>query len=133
MQLAAGEPTGLPAGDGDDPQAYYANCDDVRAAGMAPLARGDNGYRDALDRDQDGFACDVSESNTPRPSTSDSPQSTAVESTTDAPADEWRHDDQTDDEQAERAAERGDPGFNPPDPVSCEDDPHACGPDPDEE
>jgi hypothetical protein len=38
---------------------YYANCDAVRAAGVAPLHRGEPGYRSGLDRDRDGFACEV--------------------------------------------------------------------------
>lgn len=37
---------------------YYQNCDAVRAAGMAPLYRGQPGYRSALDRDNDGVACE---------------------------------------------------------------------------
>lgn len=37
---------------------YYANCDEVRAAGKAPLHRGQPGYRPGLDRDGDGLACD---------------------------------------------------------------------------
>lgn len=38
---------------------YYANCDEVRAAGAAPLYRGQPGYRSGLDRDGDGIACEV--------------------------------------------------------------------------
>ena len=37
---------------------YYANCDDARAAGVAPMHKGDPGYRPGLDRDKDGTACD---------------------------------------------------------------------------
>jgi hypothetical protein len=37
---------------------YYANCSAARAAGAAPLHRGDPGYRSALDRDNDGVACE---------------------------------------------------------------------------
>jgi hypothetical protein len=37
---------------------YYANCDAVRAAGSAPLYRGQPGYRSGLDRDDDGIACE---------------------------------------------------------------------------
>lgn len=36
----------------------YANCDAVRAAGKAPLHRGDPGYSSKLDRDSDGIACE---------------------------------------------------------------------------
>ncbi|BEP15799.1 DUF1524 domain-containing protein [Acidothermaceae bacterium B102] len=37
---------------------YYANCAAVRAAGKAPLLRGQPGYRSGLDRDGDGIACE---------------------------------------------------------------------------
>ena len=37
---------------------YYANCDEARAAGAAPISRGEPGYRSGLDRDGDGVACD---------------------------------------------------------------------------
>ncbi|MER7250479.1 excalibur calcium-binding domain-containing protein [Kribbella sp. NPDC000426] len=36
----------------------YKNCAEVRAAGKAPLHRGDPGYSPALDRNGDGVACD---------------------------------------------------------------------------
>ena len=38
--------------------AYYKNCDAARAAGVAPIRRGQPGYRPALDRDNDGIACE---------------------------------------------------------------------------
>ncbi|MET9266185.1 excalibur calcium-binding domain-containing protein [Amycolatopsis sp. NPDC004079] len=38
--------------------AYYKNCAAAKAAGVAPLHRGDPGYRPALDRDGDGIACE---------------------------------------------------------------------------
>lgn len=41
------------------PSAYYANCKAARAAGVAPIYRGQPGYRSGLDRDGDGIACDV--------------------------------------------------------------------------
>jgi len=37
---------------------YYANCSEARAAGAAPIRRGEPGYRSALDRDNDGIACE---------------------------------------------------------------------------
>lgn len=37
---------------------YYANCDAARAAGVAPIYRGEPGYRPPLDRDNDGIACE---------------------------------------------------------------------------
>jgi hypothetical protein len=37
---------------------YYPNCDAARAAGAAPIHRGQPGYRPPLDRDDDGIACE---------------------------------------------------------------------------
>ena len=37
---------------------YYRDCAEVRAAGKAPLHRGDPGYSRDLDRNGDGIACD---------------------------------------------------------------------------
>jgi hypothetical protein len=39
-------------------EVYYKNCAAARAAGAAPLYRGQPGYRPALDRDNDGIACE---------------------------------------------------------------------------
>ncbi len=36
----------------------YANCSEVRAAGAAPIRRGDPGFRDKFDRDGDGVGCE---------------------------------------------------------------------------
>ena len=38
--------------------AYYANCSAARAAGAAPVMRGDPGYARKLDRDNDGVGCE---------------------------------------------------------------------------
>lgn len=38
---------------------FYKTCADARAAGAAPLRRGDPGYREELDRDGDGKACET--------------------------------------------------------------------------
>lgn len=38
--------------------AFYENCTAARAAGAAPLYRGEAGYRSGLDRDNDGIACE---------------------------------------------------------------------------
>lgn len=38
---------------------YYKNCAAARAAGAAPIQKGEPGYRSALDRDRDGTACDA--------------------------------------------------------------------------
>ncbi len=37
---------------------YYRNCDGARAAGTAPIHRGQPGYRSGLDADNDGVACE---------------------------------------------------------------------------
>ncbi|WP_420706973.1 excalibur calcium-binding domain-containing protein [Streptomyces sp. NRRL F-2664] len=54
--------TTAPASDGDDTggdgSVSYANCAAVRAAGAAPIRRGDPGYGRHLDRDGDGIACE---------------------------------------------------------------------------
>lgn len=39
-------------------QVSYANCTAVRAAGVAPIRRGQPGYSTKLDRDGDGIACE---------------------------------------------------------------------------
>ncbi|WP_238175748.1 excalibur calcium-binding domain-containing protein [Kribbella pratensis] len=40
------------------PAVVYRNCAEVRAAGKAPLYRGDPGYTPELDRNGDGIACE---------------------------------------------------------------------------
>lgn len=37
---------------------YYRNCSSARAAGAAPIKRGEPGYARHLDRDGDGLACE---------------------------------------------------------------------------
>jgi hypothetical protein len=37
---------------------YFANCSAARAAGAAPIRRGEPGYAPKLDRDDDGIACE---------------------------------------------------------------------------
>lgn len=37
---------------------YYANCTEARAAGVAPIYRGSPGYREGMDGDGDGIACE---------------------------------------------------------------------------
>lgn len=39
---------------------YFANCSEARAAGVAPIYQGSPGYRPALDRNNDGVACEKS-------------------------------------------------------------------------
>lgn len=40
--------------DGD----HWRGCDDARAAGTAPIYRGEPGYREGMDGDSDGIACE---------------------------------------------------------------------------
>lgn len=47
-----------PAPAGDPAAAYYANCAAARAAGAAPLRAGQPGYREKMDGDRDGIACE---------------------------------------------------------------------------
>lgn len=37
---------------------YWPRCDDARAVGAAPIYRGEPGYREGLDADNDGIACE---------------------------------------------------------------------------
>lgn len=39
-------------------EVYYRNCAAARAAGAAPIRRGEPGYASHLDRDNDGIACE---------------------------------------------------------------------------
>jgi hypothetical protein len=51
-------PASIAAPPGSDDSVYYPNCAAAKAAGAAPLHRGDPGYRTGLDRDGDGIACE---------------------------------------------------------------------------
>jgi hypothetical protein len=51
-------PTNAPAAEPSAAPVSYAGCAAVRAAGKAPLRRGQPGYRAALDADRDGVACE---------------------------------------------------------------------------
>ncbi len=53
-QPAAGSDDGS-----SDADVFYENCTAVRAAGAAPIHRGEPGYASHLDRDNDGVACDT--------------------------------------------------------------------------
>ncbi len=52
------KPPPEPEPDPEPEDVYYANCAAARAAGAAPLYRGEPGYRSGLDRDNDGVACE---------------------------------------------------------------------------
>jgi len=51
------EPRGF-VSSGRTGSAYYANCSAARAAGAAPVLRGEPGYSRKLDRDGDGVGCE---------------------------------------------------------------------------
>ena len=40
------------------PGDHWSGCDDARAAGTAPIYAGEPGYRDRMDGDGDGIACE---------------------------------------------------------------------------
>lgn len=48
-------------------QPYYDSCDAARAAGRGPIARGESGYRSALDPNSNGIACEGTASTSPAP------------------------------------------------------------------
>ncbi|MFJ3282956.1 excalibur calcium-binding domain-containing protein [Streptomyces halstedii] len=52
------KPTPTPARKTEAPSVYYENCDAARAAGAAPVHRGEPGYAAHLDRDNDGVGCE---------------------------------------------------------------------------
>jgi endonuclease YncB( thermonuclease family) len=54
----ASTPAPAPAPEAAPSSTYYANCSAVRAAGAAPIYKGDPGYSSKLDRDGDGVACE---------------------------------------------------------------------------
>lgn len=51
-------PASTPAPAPASSSTYYANCTAARNAGAAPIYAGQPGYRSALDRDNDGVACE---------------------------------------------------------------------------
>jgi len=51
-------PAPAPAEAGEASDVYYDGCNAVRAAGAAPLYRGQPGYREEMDGDDDGIACE---------------------------------------------------------------------------
>jgi len=55
---AAGPATGPAASAAPDRSVHYSGCNEVRAAGKAPLFAGQPGYRPEMDGDGDGIACE---------------------------------------------------------------------------
>lgn len=60
---------------------YYPGCREARAAGVAPMYRGQPGYRAGLDADDDGIACDPTTTPAPSAPTSAPPPSATDETT----------------------------------------------------
>lgn len=54
----AGDANDAGNAEASDEEPYYARCADARAAGVAPIRRGEPGYRPGLDGDGDGIACE---------------------------------------------------------------------------
>jgi hypothetical protein len=57
-EAAESVPQGLVQPPAAQAQGPFANCTQARAAGAAPVYRGDPGYADKLDRDGDGVGCE---------------------------------------------------------------------------
>lgn len=55
---AAAMPQGLYTAPATSGTLWFANCSQARAAGVAPIRRGEPGYAAHLDRDDDGVACE---------------------------------------------------------------------------
>jgi len=53
-----GRPAPAPRSVASQDSVYYSGCNEVRAAGKAPLYAGEPGYRSGLDGDSDGIACE---------------------------------------------------------------------------
>lgn len=57
-RAAPARPQGLVGSSGRSSGGAFANCAAARAAGAAPVGRGDPGYGRHLDRDGDGVGCE---------------------------------------------------------------------------
>jgi len=55
---ASVQPDGSSPDTSAEPKVFYPNCAAARAAGAAPMNYGDPGYREDLDGDDDGIACE---------------------------------------------------------------------------
>lgn len=56
VRTAASQPAPVATSAPDN--VFYTGCDEVRAAGKAPLYQGQPGYREGMDGDLDGIACE---------------------------------------------------------------------------
>ena len=57
-QAGGGAAAPAPAEEPNQESTYFPNCKKAKESGAAPLRRGDPGYREELDRDGDGVACE---------------------------------------------------------------------------
>ena len=57
-QAGGGAAAPAPAEEPKQESTYFPNCKKAKESGAAPLHRGDPGYREELDRDGDGIACE---------------------------------------------------------------------------
>ena len=57
-QAGGGAAAPAPAEEPKQESTYFPNCKKAKESGAAPLHRGDPGYREELDRDGDGVACE---------------------------------------------------------------------------
>ena len=58
-QAGGGAAAPAPAEEPKQESTYFPNCRKAKESGAAPLHRGDPGYREELDRDGDGVACEL--------------------------------------------------------------------------
>jgi len=58
VEPAAEAAAPAPAEEPKQESTYFPNCKKAKESGAAPLHRGDPGYREELDRDGDGVACE---------------------------------------------------------------------------
>lgn len=56
--LGSSPPARRSTSSGTESSVFYSGCREVRAAGAAPLYRGQPGYRAGMDGDGDGIACE---------------------------------------------------------------------------
>lgn len=59
VTVTASAPAAADPGSGGSGSVHYGNCSEARAAGAAPVHRGEPGYGRHLDRDGDGVGCDT--------------------------------------------------------------------------
>ena len=58
LREQASTPSGITASTAKEASVQYQTCSDARAAGVAPMYKGEPGYEAALDVNNDGVACE---------------------------------------------------------------------------